>query len=132
MALRFQIIIGIAIVLVMLLILHQVRQNKLNLRFALLWLVLGIFMLIIDIFPGIITFFAGLLGLKLASNLLFFLGICFTLILVFGLTQKVSKLTDEAKCLTQEVAILREQLDAQPQATAKIEAAKDNENEEAL
>lgn len=111
MALRFQIIIGAILVLAMLLILQQVRKNKLNLRFALLWLVLGVLMLIIDIFPGIITFVASALGLELASNLLFFLGICFTLILVFGLTLKVSKLSDEAKRLTQEVALLKEASD---------------------
>lgn len=111
MALRFQIIIGVVLVLAMLLILQQVRKNKLNLRFALLWLVLGVLMLVIDIFPEIITFAASTLGLELASNLLFFLGICFTLILVFGLTLKVSKLSDEAKRLTQEVALLKEESD---------------------
>ena len=111
MALRFQIIIGVVLVLAMLLILQQVRKNKLNLRFALLWLVLGVLMLIIDIFPEIITFVASALGLELASNLLFFLGICFTLILVFGLTLKVSKLNDEVKRLTQEVALLKEASD---------------------
>lgn len=111
MALRFQIIIGVVLVLAMLLILQQVRKNKLNLRFALLWLVLGILMLIIDIFPEIVAFAAKALGMELASNLLFFLGICFTLILVFGLTLKVSKLSDEAKRLTQEVALLKEESD---------------------
>lgn len=111
MALRFQIIIGVVLVLAMLLILQQVRKNKLNLRFALLWLLLGILMLIIDIFPEIVAFAAKALGMELASNLLFFLGICFTLILVFGLTLKVSKLSDEAKRLTQEVALLKEASD---------------------
>lgn len=113
MALRFQIIIGVALVLAMLMILQQVRKNKLNLRFALLWLLLGVLMLVIDIFPQIITWAADILGLELASNLLFFLGICFALILVFGLTQKVSKLSDETKSLTQEVAILKEQIEAE-------------------
>ena len=128
MALRFQIIIGVVLVLAMLLILQQVRKNKLNLRFALLWLVLGVLMLIIDIFPEIITFVASTLGLELASNLLFFLGICFTLILVFGLTLKVSKLNDEVKRLTQEVALLKEASDADDTIAQRENRASDTDD----
>lgn len=128
MALRFQIIIGVVLVLAMLLILQQVRKNKLNLRFALLWLVLGVLMLIIDIFPEIITFVASTLGLELASNLLFFLGICFTLILVFGLTLKVSKLNDEVKRLTQEVALLKEASDTDDTIAQRENRASDTDD----
>lgn len=110
MTLRFQIIIGISIVLAMLLILWQVRKNKMNLHFALSWLMLGIFMMVIDIWPDIVAKVAGTLGIELASNMLFFFGICFILIIVYGLTQKISKLTDETKRLTQEIAILKEQI----------------------
>lgn len=115
-------------VLAMLLILQQVRKNKLNLRFALLWLVLGVLMLIIDIFPEIITFVASALGLELASNLLFFLGICFTLILVFGLTLKVSKLSDEVKRLTQEVALLKKASDTDDTIAQRENRASDTDD----
>ena len=110
MAIRFQIIIGAAILVAMLMIVGQVHRGKLNLRFALSWLMLGIVLLVLDIWPGIITGLASFIGIELASNLVFFLGIMFTLILVFGLTKKISKLTDETKRLTQEVALLKEKL----------------------
>jgi hypothetical protein len=65
-------------------------------------------LLVLDIWPGLAAWLAELAGVEIPLNMLLFLGICFTLLLIFSLTKRVSKLTDETKRLTQEVAILKE------------------------
>jgi hypothetical protein len=109
MSLRIQIIIGILLVLTLVGIILQVRKNKLNLRFALSWLLLVCMLLLLDIWPGLAGGLANAAGVEIPLNMLLFLGICFTLLLIFSLTKRVSKLTDETKRLTQEIAIMKEE-----------------------
>ena len=103
MPIRLQIIVGIIMILGLTGIFIMVHRGKLNLKYALLWILAGVVGLIMDIFPGI----AAALGIELPINMLFFVGFCFALLLVFGLTIKVSKMSDEVKRLTQELAILK-------------------------
>ena len=110
MPLRIQIVIGVVIVMSFIGITVQVHKNKLNLRFALPWMLLLVVLLILDIWPGLSGILAKLVGIEVPLNLLLFLGLGFTLLLIFGLTKRVSKMSDETKRLTQEVAILKEQI----------------------
>lgn len=107
MSVRLQIIVGIVMVLGLMGIFVMVHQKRLNLKYALLWIVAGTVVLLMDIFPALSGKAAKLLGVELPINMLFFMGFCFLLLLVFGLTLKVSKMSDEVKRLTQELAILR-------------------------
>ena len=43
-------------------------------------------------------------------NMMFFFGFCFTLLLVFTLTVKVSKQAEQLKRLTQTIALLEENI----------------------
>jgi hypothetical protein len=105
---RIQIVIGVLLIIALAGIIHQVHKNKLNLRFALSWLLLVCALLVLDIWPGLAGGLAALAGVEIPLNMLLFLGICFTLLLIFGLTKRLSKITDETKRLTQEIAILKE------------------------
>ncbi len=107
MPIRLQIIVGIVIAFGLAGIFAMIHKGKLNLKYALLWIFAGVIVLIMDIFPGLLGKTAGLLGIELPINMLFFLGFCFLLLLVFGLTIKVSKMSDEVKRLTQELALLK-------------------------
>jgi hypothetical protein len=106
MPIRLQIIVGIIMILGLTEIFIMVHRGKLNLKYALLWILAG-FVVLMDIFPGMLGRIATALGIELPINMLFFVGFCFALLLVFGLTIKVSKMSDEVKRLTQELAILK-------------------------
>ena len=110
MPVRIQIIIGIVLVFSFIGIMMQVHKNKLNLRFALPWMLLILALLVLDIWPGIAGTLAVLVGIEVPLNMLLFLGLLFSLLLIFGMTKRMSKLSDETKRLTQEVAILKEEL----------------------
>lgn len=102
---RIQIIVAIVIVLALCVIINMIRRKALELRYALTWLGVGAVVLILDLFPGIMSKLSGLMGIALPSNMLFFLGFCFSLAIIFGLTIAVSKMSTRINDLTQEMAL---------------------------
>ena len=52
-----------------------------------------------------------MLGIELPINMLFFLGFCFSLIIIFSLTKTVSDLAHKVKRLTQELALLKRDME---------------------
>ena len=112
MSLRLQIVVGVVIVLTLIGIFRQVHSNHLNLRYALIWILVGTVVFIFDICPTLLVGLTKLLGMELPVNMLFFLGFIFALGILFVLTTKVSRQSDEIKRLTQELALMEHQLDA--------------------
>lgn len=111
MNVRLQIVIGVIIVAMIFYIANMVRRKKIDLRYTLSWMCLGVVLLLLDIFPGIMEWLADLIGIKTPSNMVFFFGFILIVILVYSLTTSVSRLSDKSKKLTQEVALLREELE---------------------
>lgn len=110
MNLKIQVIVAALIVFALLWIANMVRRQVLDLKYALSWLTVGTAVLILDLFPGMMNRLVHLLGIELPVNMMFFFGFCFTLFLVFILTVKVSRQSEQLKRLTQEVALLEERL----------------------
>lgn len=105
MNLRIQIIIAIVIIIALFVIVNMIRKKALELRYALTWLGVGAIVLVLDVFPGIMGWLAKIMGITLPSNMLFFLGFCFSLAIIFGLTIAVSRMSIRLKNLTQEMAL---------------------------
>ena len=111
MSLRLQVVVGAVIVLALSGIIRQVYNHRLNLRYALLWILVGVTILIFDICPTLLVGLTELLGMELPVNMLFFLGFIFALGILFVLTTRVSRQSDEIKRLTQELALLKHKLE---------------------
>lgn len=111
MSLRLQIFIGIIILILLLFVANMVRNKKIDLRYALSWLCLGILLLILDIFPQIVFWLASLMGVEVPSNMVFFMCTILAIVLIYVLTVSVSRLSNKTKRLTQEVALLREEME---------------------
>lgn len=105
MNLRIQIIIAIVIIIALIVIINMIRKKALELRYALTWLGVGAVVLVLDVFPEIMGWLARIMGITLPSNMLFFLGFCFSLTIIFGLTIAVSRMSIRIKNLTQEMAL---------------------------
>lgn len=110
MELRIQIIIIVTAVLVLLSIFHMIKKNRLELKYALSWMLLDVVIIIFTGFPKLIALLAELMGIVSPVNMLFFLGFCFSLILLFRLNATVSRLSNKVTRLTQQIAILEEQV----------------------
>ncbi|MFP3153683.1 DUF2304 domain-containing protein [Lachnospiraceae bacterium ZAX-1] len=111
MSFRTQIIIAVAILIVLIIICNFIRKNILDLKYALVWFMVGIIILILDLFPGIMEKMAAYLGIQLPINMLFFLGFCFSLLIIFVLTIVISGLSRRVKKLTQEIALLDKKIE---------------------
>ena len=105
MNIRIQIIIGVIVIFALCIIVNMIREKKLELRYALAWLGVGIEILVLDCFPQVITWLAIKVGIASPINMLFFLGFCFSLVIIFILTVAVSRSSIRIKQLAQELAL---------------------------
>ena len=104
---RTQIIIAIFIIIALYIIVNMIRKRQLELKYALAWLMVGIGILVLDIFPNSMIWLADVLGIAQPINMLFFVGFCFALCIIFGLTVAISKMSVRIKELAQELALYK-------------------------
>ena len=110
MNIRIQIIVGIIVLLALGVIINMIRQKKLELRYALSWLGVGVAILILDCFPQLITLLSRKVGIASPVNMLFFFGFCFSLMIIFVLTVAISRMSIRIKELTQELALFEKRI----------------------
>ncbi len=111
MSFRLQVIICVAVVAVFGLLVRMIWKKKIDLRYGLPWLCLCAGMLLLDIFPEITSWLADVMGVSLPINMMFFLGFCFCLLIIFMITMSISRMSRKQKQLAQEVALLRRRLE---------------------
>lgn len=105
MTFRLQIVIAVVIILGLSIVINMVRKKQIELKYALAWLGAGVGVLIMDCFPKTMDWLAEKLGIASPVNMLFFLGFCFSLIIIFVLTIMVSRMSVRIKELAQEIAL---------------------------
>ena len=110
MTLVFQccLIVGILIYLGVIVVL--LKKQKLNLRYALTWLLMAFVMLLVSVFPQIITAISRLLGVASDVNTVFVLQGLFVLLILLSLTSIVSKQTNRIRKLAQTQALLEKRV----------------------
>ena len=108
---KLQIIIAIIVIIALCVIVNMIRKKRLELRYALAWLIVGMGTLILDCFPILTTKLADMLGIASPINMLFFLGFCFSLIIIFVLTVAISRVSIRMKQLAQELALYEKEND---------------------
>ena len=106
MNIRIQIIIAVLIIIALIVIINMIRKKALELRYSLAWLAVGAGVLILDLFPGFMEWLSDLMGIASPVNMLFFLGFCFSLIIIFILTIAISRMSVRIKNLAQELALI--------------------------
>lgn len=107
MSIRLQVVIIIGILIVLAYIFDHVKKQKMDLRYALGWIIVSICILIVTIFPVLLEMISGLVGISTPVNMLFFFGFILMVFLIFGMSVTISQLSDRVKKLAQEIAILR-------------------------
>lgn len=103
---RLQVLLTIGVVLMLFLIITVVKKKQLELKYALPWIMADIFVFVLNMNPVLLAKLAKVFGIILPSNMMFFIGFCFSLFIIFLLTVAVSRLSDRVKELTQQLAIL--------------------------
>lgn len=111
MNIRIQILIIVMTLLAVFYVINKIRNKGIELKYSLLWLLLGTGIIIFTCFPQLTTWLAHALGISQPMNMLFFAGFCFMLPIIFSLSVAVSKLSNKMKRLTQEMALLEKKIE---------------------
>lgn len=88
-------------------VLELVRRKTFREKYAALWLIIGASALVLAGWPDLLAGVSKLLGIQVASNLLFALCIILLLGVCLHLSWELSVVEDENRTLAEEVAILR-------------------------
>lgn len=107
MNIRIQIIVAVFIIIALGVIINMIRKKSLELRYALSWLAVGLGVLVLDLFPRLVEWLSKSMGIASPVNMLFFLGFCFSLCIIFVLTIAVSRMSLRIKELAQELALYK-------------------------
>ena len=97
--------ISIVIVLFVVYSFHLIKKDKLSIRYSLSWYILSVILLIAVWFPNLLVALAKLLGIYSPINLVFFVGFCLSLWILFSLTRIVSIQSSKIKSLAQQIAL---------------------------
>lgn len=105
--------LGIAFALAVLaVILILLLRRQLREKYAVLWLVIGLGTLFLAIFPGLLFGLSELLGVQVASNLLFSLSLALLIAVTLHLSWELSTSEEEVRRVAEEVAILRAEVES--------------------
>lgn len=110
MSAKFRVLLLVLLIATLICLVMQIRRKKLQLQYSMNWLGMLFILIIIAIFPGLLQWLSEISGVELPINLVFFLGFCFVLLIIYSLTSAVSRLSNENKELAQKIALLDEKL----------------------
>lgn len=92
-------------------LLMLLRTRRLKEKYAAVWLILAVAVCIIGAFPGTVASIASFVGVATSSNLLFAAAIAVLFGVCIQLSVELSSNEEETRTLTEEIAILRLDLD---------------------
>lgn len=104
--------VGIAVSLIILLtVVQMLRHGRLRERHAIWWLIAAVLVLIVTIFPVTLSSVSAFLGVEVPLNLSLFLAVGVLALLALQLSAELTGLEDKVRTLTEEIALLRADLD---------------------
>ncbi|MFD1172414.1 DUF2304 domain-containing protein [Oceanobacillus picturae] len=99
----------IIIVLFFVIVMESVRRGILETRDSLIWIFTCMVLGVLSLSRDLLAYLADILGIAYAPSLLFLFGLISTIIMIFDLTRRISKLNNKVTVLTQEFALLKEE-----------------------
>lgn len=86
-------------------IIRKIRFSKMQIEYALFWIVLSIIFIVLAVFPSIAYWATELLGVMSTANLIFLAIIGILLVKVFMMTIEISVLENKVRDLVQQLGI---------------------------
>lgn len=111
MTTKIQTIIGVCLLIAFVMIVNMIKKRNLELKYALSWLAALFFVFIFDCFPRLLNKLSSILGIWAPVNMIFFLGFCFSLVIIFILTVTLSRMSERVRRLSQAVALNEEKIE---------------------
>ena len=99
-----------AVVIFTLVIIRYLINNRLNLKYSLVWLAACFVMLILSIFPSLVEKIGKLVGIATVTSTVFMFAGMFMLLIILTLTMIVSHMNNRIYRLTQTQALLEKRV----------------------
>ena len=103
----FTIILSIGLIIV---IFELVRRRRLREEYSWLWMLTGFVVFVLAIWPSLLVSVTRFIGAGLPASTIFFFGVFFLILINLYFSVKLSSLTDRLNKITQELALLRDEL----------------------
>lgn len=92
-------------------IVYLIRKRKLREEYALLWLLVGVSVIVLSIWYSLIEWITHFIGAVAPTTTLFIFSLLFLLTLSIHFSISHSRMADQIKDLTQEIAMLRHEME---------------------
>ena len=119
MTVRLQVVIDAAILVVLAVLVNMIRRKSLELKYALPWMLVRAALFVFACAPQLLNVVSEFLGIYAPVNMIFFLGFCFSLLIIFSLTVALSRLSNSVRTLDQIVALNEKKLEELEQELEK-------------
>lgn len=86
-------------------IMKRIRQSKLQIEYAIFWIVFSGILLVFSIFPFLVAMLTRMIGMELPVNFIFLFFILILILKAFFQTIETSALENKVRNLTQRLAI---------------------------
>ena len=106
-----RVILIIATLFVLAYMIYSSYKQKMEVRYAILWITWALFILILAIFPGIARALASSLGIAVTSNFIFLVMIALLFLFNYYLYLRMSKMKQDITNLNYELSVLKQKLD---------------------
>ena len=117
----FAIIISLTLLIF---IIELVRRKKLREEYSWLWLLTGAMILILALWYDLLQSITYLIGARLPTSTLFFLGLVFLILIAIQFSVKVSELNNQVKNLAQENGLLKNRVEELEEKTPSLRKEK--------
>lgn len=105
-----QVTLSIAVICYFIIILYYLKRKMLELKYTLVWLVVGLIMGIMIYFPELLVHFVRILGIESNMNGLYILCIAFIIMILMTLTSIVSRQQMKIRILIQEISMMEKRI----------------------
>ena len=99
------------LLLIILLVLHLVKKEKITVKYSLVWFIPSTVLIIFVLVPGFLTWTTKLLGFQTSSNMILTMLVGLLLIITMALTVIVSTEKNQIRMLVQEISLLKRDKD---------------------
>lgn len=121
MTVMLRIVLVCGSILVTALMIHKIRQSKVQIEDSLFWLFCSVILIVFSVFPRSADILSRLVGTYSTSNFIFLFIIFLLLVKVFTMTIRISQLETKVKELVQAMALEQKRLEDMQKKDDKAE-----------
>ncbi|MDD2592065.1 MAG: DUF2304 domain-containing protein [Erysipelotrichaceae bacterium] len=110
MNIKLQLVLIVLVLIMDYIILRNIHKSKIDIRYAIIWILLSLSIFWMIIFPKTLDELASFLGIATPTNALFMISFFISYVMIFYLFKKISIHLDAIKDMNYELAKLRKEV----------------------